>query len=323
VASQNITDNTGNAFDGVHSAVRTRYPQGNLAACMLPWTERFDLDVTAFQKHVKETIAQGYTELYVMGTAGEGYALSERQFNEAASLFAELTRGPELHPQIGVISLSMSQIIDRIGFCRSRGIRMFQISLPCWGALSDDEMLLFFKTVCGAYPDCAFLHYNLPRAKRIVTGSDYRRIIDVVPNLVATKNSTSDYARVADLMRAVPELQHFFLENGFAFGCLWGECSLLCSFDGLFPEATRRFYQAGVRRNWAELWRLHAQFNELEHLLFSHVQGDHIDGSFDKAFVWLKSPDFSPRLLPPYIGLSDAELRKVRENYETRCAHLS
>lgn len=302
--------------------IRTRYPQGNLAACLLPWTPTFDLDIEVFQQHVRQTIAQGYTEIYVLGTAGEGYALSERQFHEVATLFAELTRRPGLHPQVGVISLSMSQIIDRIGFCRDIGIRMFQISLPSWGALSDSEVMLFFQSVCGAYPDCSFLHYNLPRTKRILNGADYRRIIDRVPNLVATKNSTSDYARVADLMRTVPELQHFLLENGFAFGCLWGECSLLCSFDLLFPAATKRFYEAGIQRNWQELWTLHQQFNELETLFFSHVQSEHIDGSFDKAFAWLANERFSPRLLPPYIGLSDPQLRKLREVYQTKCVHM-
>ena len=59
-----------------------------------------------------------------------------------------------------------------------------------------------------------------------------------VPNLVATKNSTSDYARVADLMKHAGDLQHFFLEGGFAFGSLLGECSLLCSYDALFPKTT-------------------------------------------------------------------------------------
>ena len=303
--------------------VQTRYPQGNLAACLLPWTPQFNLDVDAFQRHVQQAIAHGYTKLYIMGTAGEGYALSDAQFSEAATLFAELTRKPGLDPQVGVISLSMSQIIHRIGFCRDLGIRMFQISLPSWGALSDDEVMLFFEAVCGAYPDCQFLHYNLPRVKRVLSGADYRRIIDRVPNLVATKNSTSDYSRVADLMAKVPELQHFFLENGFAFGCLWGECSLLCSFDALFPDTTRRFYEAGINRDWPELWKLHKQLNEIEPLFFSHVSGEHIDGSFDKAIAWLVDERFSPRLLPPYIGLSQDELVRLRSIYETQCRHLS
>ena len=53
--------------------------------------------------------------------------------------------------------------------------------------------MIFFKTVCGAFPDSRFLHYNLPLAKRIIGGHEYHRLAEAVPNLVATKNSTTDY----------------------------------------------------------------------------------------------------------------------------------
>lgn len=299
---------------------RTRYPQSNLAACMLPWTETFQLDVPAFEQHIQEAVDGGYRNLYLMGTAGEGYALTDRQFKEVVSVFARLTVKPGFDPQVGVISLSMAQIIERIGWCREQGIRMFQISLPAWGALDELERMLFFKTVCGTFPDCRFLHYNLPRTKHIITGPDYRRILNAVPNLVATKNSTSDYARVADLMKHAGELQHFFLEGGFAFGCLLGECSLLCSYDVLFPKTTWEFFAAGQKRDLETLFRIHALLNEVDKVLFGHCGRDMIDGSFDKTFVWLKNPRFSNRLLPPYVGLTEAESAVCRQQFEEHYA---
>src|ERR1051325_3455868 len=177
---------------------------------MLPWTENYRLNVPVFEEHVQETIRAGYKNIYLMGTAGEGYALTDKQFKEIVGIFARLTVKPGLDPQVGVISLSMGQILERVAWCREQGIRMFQISLPSWGVPDETERILFFKTVCGTYPDCRFLHYNLPRTKHIINGREYRRIMDEVPNLVATKNSTSDYARVADLMRQAAKLQHFF-----------------------------------------------------------------------------------------------------------------
>lgn len=59
---------------------------------------------------------------------------------------------------------------------RLMSIRMFQISLPCWGALDESEALLHFTTECGSFSDCRFLHYNLPRARRIIRGAEYHRI---------------------------------------------------------------------------------------------------------------------------------------------------
>jgi hypothetical protein len=43
---------------------------------------------------------------------------------------------------VGIISLSMGQIIDRIRFAYRVGIRHFQISHPSWGALNDEDRKL-------------------------------------------------------------------------------------------------------------------------------------------------------------------------------------
>ena len=298
------------------SHVMTRYPQSNLAACMLPWTEDFQLDVPKFEQHIQAALDGDYTCLYVMGTAGEGYALSEEHFQEVVDVFAAMTVRDGVDPQIGVIGLSMEQIIQRIRFTHGLGIRMFQISLPSWGTLDEAEALIFFKTVCGAFPDSRFLHYNLPRAGRIIRGREYRRIGEEVPNLVATKNSTTDYARTADLLENAPELQHFLLEGNFAMGCTLGECSLLCSYDALFPETTWKFFEAGKSKDLKELFRITRFFREVGTKLFTHCPREMIDGSYDKTFLWLRDPDFSNRVLPPYLGLSDEESAHCRKVFD-------
>ncbi|MDA0838091.1 MAG: dihydrodipicolinate synthase family protein [Planctomycetota bacterium] len=295
----------------------TRFPRANLAACVIPWSVDYELDVPVFERHIDGTIENGFQYIYIMGTAGEGYALADAQFRQVVDCFAANTRRKGLHPQVGVISLSMSQIIERISYCHKAGIRLFQISLPAWGALTDDELMSFFHGVCDKFPDCQFLHYNLPRAQRILTGSDYRRVADEVPNLVATKNSSSDYARTRDLMRHAADLQHFFLECNYAFGAMMGECSLLCSEAGLFPKTAWEYFQAGIDRDEATLCRIQKLLMDVVHDLFAHC-GGHIDGAYDKTFVNLRDPEFPTRLLPPYNGMSEDELVECRRVFQAK-----
>ena len=61
-------------------------------------------------------------------------------------------RSPESSPMVGVIGLSTAQILERIEYAYDVGFRMFQISLPSWGPLADDEVLRFFADTCGRYP---------------------------------------------------------------------------------------------------------------------------------------------------------------------------
>ena len=96
--------------------VKKRYPRRNLAACMLPWTEKFELNVPVFEQQIQAAVDDGYESLYLMGTAGEGYALSESRFKQVVEIFAARTTGKGLDPQIGVIGsvlVSAAPVIDK------------------------------------------------------------------------------------------------------------------------------------------------------------------------------------------------------------------
>lgn len=287
---------------------------------MVPWREDFTLEENLFRDHIRSIIQQDFRHIYLMGTAGEGYALTDRQFQQVVGIFWEEMQQPGLHPMVGVISLSMGEIVERIAWAHQVGIRRFQISLPSWGALTDKEMMAFFHGVCGRFPDSQFLHYNLARTKKVVTGAEYHRIADEVPNLVATKNSTSDFARVTDLMTHAPELQHVFVENAFAMGCLFGECSLLPSYGLLFPQLARRHLELGRTGKIAELMELHKLVNQIVLKLFGHISEPHIDGAYDKLYIWLRCPAFPLRLLPPYQGFNDEEAYIARAAFNTHFA---
>src|SRR3954469_24125346 len=183
-----------------------RYPQAVLVSCELPWDNHEQLIEDLFRDEVRFLRARGFKHIYVFGTAGEGYAVDTARFDQVVQIFSEETRGDDIWPMVGVIGLSTANIVESIGRAHSAGFRTFQISLPSWGALNDMEVLAFFTDVCGTFPDARFLHYNLPRTKRLLSGADYRRLIDAVPNLVATKNTGGGLSRASDLMRHAPEL---------------------------------------------------------------------------------------------------------------------
>ena len=114
---------------------------------------------------------------------------------------------------VGVIGLSTANVLERIAVAHAMGFREFQVSLPAWSVLSDDEVITFLTAVCGAYPDSLFMHYNTARVGRIVDGALYRRLVERIPNLVATKTMTSDVNVVGGVVREAPELMHFLTEQ--------------------------------------------------------------------------------------------------------------
>ncbi len=289
-----------------------RYAPCILATCCVPWNEDGSLAEETFRREIRNLLTNLTRDIYLFGTAGEGYAVTDKQFDRIVTVFREEINFPDVRGMIGIIGLSLGTMIERIERARGMGIRYFQISLPSWGALSDGELKLFFKEICGRFPDCSFLHYNLMRTKRLVTPEEYAILADEHPNLVAAKNSTDSMERIFGLMTKAPQLQHFFTETGYGYGCQIGECGLLISIASIHFAQAKRYFEAGQRRDHKSISSAQRELSNLINEIVALGRGEaHMDGAYDKVFCKIHDPQFPLRLLPPYAGLSDDTFQKI------------
>jgi dihydrodipicolinate synthase/N-acetylneuraminate lyase len=280
---------------------------------VVPWTDDYRFDEPLFRHQVATLLEAGYSHLYTFGTAGEGYAVDDAQFEEVARVFVDEMRSHRAEPMVGVISLSLHTIRRRIAWARDAlGVRLFQISLPSWGALDDAEVRTFFDEVLSENETCQFLHYNLIRTKRLVTANEYALIAADHPNLVATKNSTDSMVRIRDLIDGAPMLQHFLNERGFVYGSMIGECGLLISLATLNLTTGQHYFAAGRARDMPTLLSLERELSEIAREFMKCLGETHIDGAYDKALWRLHDPRFPLRLLPPYHGLDAEAVERFR-----------
>jgi dihydrodipicolinate synthase/N-acetylneuraminate lyase len=257
--------------------------------------------------------------LYIFGTAGEGYAVTDRQFAEITRVFCREMQANGAQAMVGVINLSLGTIVERIAMARELGVRLFQISLPAWGALSESELFTFFREVCGRFEDCRFVHYNLPRTKRLVTPEGYARLAIAHENLVGTKNTGDSMDRLYHLMTRVGALTHFPSELGYTYASGLGECGLLSSVANLNPQACHELFEAGRSGNRAALLALQAEITELTRELVSLVgESAHMDGAYDKLLWRLRDGRFPLNLLPPYAGATEEACNAFAEVVRTR-----
>jgi dihydrodipicolinate synthase/N-acetylneuraminate lyase len=296
-----------------------RYRHGIMGTVCVPWNEDFSFAGELFRWQVRHLVHNGIRDLYVFGTAGEGYAVTEMQFDQITRMFLEETAQPGVQSLIGIISLSLPTIIERIERARAMGARRFQISLPGWGALNDAELDTFFRETCGRFPECEFMHYNLDRTRRLLTGADYARLAERHPNFVATKNGSRDASFVTELLKGAPHLRHFLTEIGFGYGGLVDECGLLISSSSVQPALAARYVQAAVERDALTLGAMQGELRNLVTDLHALVSGSaHMDGAYDKMFCKVHDRRFPLRLLPPYTGVTEEVFERFVDLLRTK-----
>jgi dihydrodipicolinate synthase/N-acetylneuraminate lyase len=293
-----------------------RFKRTILGTCCVPWNEDGTLAEDIFRDSIRHLLRHGLPDLYLFGTAGEGYAITDSLFDRIVCVFAEEMSAGGAAPMVGVISLSLPTILERIERAGAMGVRLFQVSLPSWGAVTDHEMFTFFDEVCNRFPDFQFLHYNLPRTKRLVTPDEYRVLGDKHRNLVATKYGGSDLSMINGLLRRAGDLRHFFGDVTFSAGSLLGECGYLISIGSSNLRRARRYFEAGLARDVKTLTAMQQELVGMHDALIKAVGTTaHMDGAFDKIFSRMHDRRFPLRLLPPYQGASV-------EAFEQYCAAL-
>ena len=292
-----------------------RYPSSILVSCEVPWDENQELIEDTFRDEIRDAM-KTYNNLYIFGTAGEGYAITLSRFKEIVGIFRKETDKPDVHPMVGIISMSTGLVVEKIAAAYDIGFRVFQIAMPPWGTLSDNEYMTYFTDVCGSFPDAKFVHYNLPRSGRVLVTDDYKRIEAAVPNLVGAKYTKADPDECRRLVTET-SLQYFFGEANYPFGRLHGECSILASWGALFPSKTRELFDLGAAGEFEKAYRVAEEISEAGDTFLAPALGgvERIDGAFDKMIVRASGIDMPLRLLSPYDGVDT-------ETYEACIAAL-
>lgn len=290
-----------------------RYPITMMAAACIPWNEQYRFEEPVFRKEVRAMVGANLKSIYIFGTAGEGFAVSDEMFETIAAVFRDEMKAPGLMPMVCVISVSLPQMIHRIERAYGIGFRDFQLAFPPWGALRDSEVDSFFREICGRFEDCRFMHYNNgSRSKRKLDIRDYTRLAQHHPNLVAVKYSTVDVYEIEAIMNTECPLTFYFVDNGYTFGSMFGECGFLNSFASVDFDLSWKHFEAGRAKDYSTLLKMERYLFELTQA-FSDVPGDRIDAAYDKSIERVHLPELSQRLYPPYEGISDEDFILVKQ----------
>ena len=292
--------------------------KGIWAGVTLSWNEDYSLDEASFRENLRRLSTFDVAGIYTTGSTGEFYALDWPEFQHMVDIFMEVV-GPTGFPtQIGCCADDTRDVLRMVEYAAKKGAGGAQITLPYWMDLTEEEMLGFFRDVYNAVPDLPLIHYNIPRAKRFLTGPDYVRVQEVAPSLIGVKFTFAG-SHFGDLQHATqltPDLSYFVGENLLVSAMQIGACGCYSSIVCTNPNFMLRLFELGEARQWDEALKMQKSlvrfFGDLGKVMDELGVGG-MDPVADKGMA-VASGLFvgHQRTRPPYIGWPDEAVAAFR-----------
>jgi dihydrodipicolinate synthase/N-acetylneuraminate lyase len=288
--------------------MNTAEMNGYLVSVPVPWDQNGLFSPILFRKAIDKLIQEGCDGVYIFGTSGEGYAVSDDEFTQIVDVFVKATAKFAGFRQVGCFGLSSDQVKNRCRIAVDHGLQSVQITLPFWKELNDAELARYFSDVCGNFSELSFLLYNNPRNKRRLTGKELEAIHDIAPNLYGAKTGYGAWLDFFELVTESPSLVHLVTEAPFLFTYGLGTIGLIPSSNYVFPQKTREYYEAVMTNDLKMAHGLHRDIMRFfHHTATPLIKKGYIDGAIDKAYARIGGMDMPLAIKSPYMPLSNKD----------------
>lgn len=294
--------------------------RGIWAGVTLSWDEQFRFDEMTYTRNAERALAAGVHGIYTTGSTGEFYALEFDAFCRMVDIQAELCGRAKMPLQIGCCADATGKVLKLLEYAVSKPeVGAAQVVLPYWMELTEREVLGFFADLHQACPDLPLVHYNIPRAKQFLGADDYRKILDVAPNLVGVKYTFagSNFGALQDCLIKLPQLSFFVAENLLASGMMLGARGSYSSLVNTNSAFMLKMYEQCIRGQWPEAIAMQQTaakfFGQAAAFIEARGEGA-IDPVFDKGLGVASGCVLgSQRTRAPYIGWADETVAALRE----------
>lgn len=277
-------------------------PAGTWGTVLLPIADDESIDYTALGEEVEALGESGVDGVYTNGSAGEFYAQSEQEFDQIHNLVARICHACGLSFQIGVSHTGAQTTLDRIARAKDLGPTAFQIILPDWVPLSNEEAIRYLARIAEEASPVPLVLYNPPHAKRVLQADDFLQLSNAVPELVGLKVGDGDEGWYQSMQPVMSRLAVFVPGHRLALGVSRGAQGSYSNIACLHPKGAKRWAEQMKRDLPAALeLQKRIEFFLEQHVLPLRSARWHCNHAFDKLLAaaggWAK---IGTRLRWPY-----------------------
>jgi len=176
--------------------------KGSIVAIVSPMHDDGSLDFDAYRRLIDWHIAEGTKAIVAVGTTGESPTVSPQQHGELIRVAVEEAR--KRVPIIaGTGGNSTSEAIELTRHAKGVGADATLQVVPYYNKPTQEGLYRHFRAVAEAV-DLPVILYNVPGRTVADLSNETTLRLAQVPGIVGLKDATSDLARAAELLEALP-----------------------------------------------------------------------------------------------------------------------
>lgn len=172
-------------------------------ALVTPFNIDFNVDYTAYRKLVRRQIDSGVHFLVPLGTTGETPCLDELEKLKILETCVKEAAG-KVPVIAGAGSNNTAKVIQDIKTFETTGVDGFLIVTPYYNKPTQQGLYIHFKDIAES-TDKPIIMYNVPsRTGTNMTAETTLKLAEI-KNIIATKEASSDYTQISEVIRNAPE----------------------------------------------------------------------------------------------------------------------
>jgi dihydrodipicolinate synthase/N-acetylneuraminate lyase len=181
-------------------------PQSGIVPPLVtPLTGRDDLDVAGLDRLVERVLAGGVAGLFVLGTTGEGPALSHRLQREVVRRVCRQVNG-RVPVLVGATDPAAAETVALAAVAADEGAAAAVVAPPYYFPPSQSELADYFDALAADIP-LPLVAYNIPGLVRVPIEPETVAHLRDNPRVVAFKDSSGDldyFTRVVEVAKGRP-----------------------------------------------------------------------------------------------------------------------
>ena len=221
--------------------------------------------MAGLERLITRTIDAGCNGVFVLGSTGEGQALSYRLRSEMVRATCAMV-GDRLPVLVGISDTAVDESVSLARKSMDAGASGLVLAPPYYFRMAQSDILRYIETVAAEVQAPLFL-YNIPSMTKIALEVDTIARAAQIENVVGCKDSSGDlifFQRVLRAVRHVPDFSVFIgPEELLADAILLGGHGGVTGGANLRPDLYVALYRAATERRMEEVRVLQGKVMDL------------------------------------------------------------